>query len=228
METKDENRVQPIQPGGANIYLIETESGYLLVDVGMPGQGEKLDGAFAELGVDPKSIQLIVVTHGHLDHIGSIAHAQQVTGGRVLCHRSFAESLAKGEMERAVPRTKNLGVRVMNYLSTWMSYTGTQPDIEMDDEFDLEGYGIAGRIIHTPGHSASSISIILDNGEALVGDMIRPEESGEIGLGAFYEDKAVLLDSLQRVAAYEPRIIYMSHGTTTDNDTLQDVIAANR
>jgi glyoxylase-like metal-dependent hydrolase (beta-lactamase superfamily II) len=228
METKDENRVQPIQHGGANIYLIETESGYLLVDVGMPGQGEKLDGAFAELGVDPKSIQLIVVTHGHLDHIGSIAHAQQVTGGRVLCHRSFAESLATGEMERAVPRTKNLGVRVMNYLSTWMSYTGTQPDIEMDDEFDLEGYGIARRIIHTPGHSASSISIILDNGEALVGDMIRPEESGEIGLGAFYEDKAVLLDSLQRVAAYEPRIIYMSHGTTTDNHALKEVIAANR
>jgi glyoxylase-like metal-dependent hydrolase (beta-lactamase superfamily II) len=228
METKDENRVQPIQHGGANIYLIETESGYLLVDVGMPGQGEKLDGAFAELGVDPKSIQLIVVTHGHLDHIGSIAHAQQVTGGRVLCHRSFAESLAKGEMERAVPRTKNLGVRVMNYLSTWMSYTGTQPDIEMDDEFDLNDFGIAGKIIHTPGHSASSISIILDNGEALVGDMIRPEESGEIGLGAFYEDKAVLLDSLQRVAAYEPRIIYMSHGTTTDNHALKEVIAANR
>jgi hypothetical protein len=58
--------------------------------------------------------------------------------------------------------------------------------------------------------------------------MIRPEESGEIGLGAFYEDKAVLLDSLQRVAAYEPRIIYMSHGTTTDNHALKEVIAANR
>ena len=228
MEIKGENRVQPIQHRGANIYLIRTDSGYLLVDAGMPGQGDKLDEAFAELGVDPKSVQLIVATHGHLDHIGSIAHAQQVTGGSVLCHRSFAERLARGEMEPAVPQTRNLGIRLMNYLSGLMSYTGTQPDIVMDDEFDLVDYGIAGKIIHTPGHSASSISIILDNGEALVGDMIRPEGSGEIGLGAFYEDKAVLIDSLERVAAYEPKIIYMSHGTTTDNQALKNAIAANR
>ncbi|NIV30467.1 MAG: MBL fold metallo-hydrolase, partial [Anaerolineae bacterium] len=58
---------------GANIYLIETDTGYILVDAGMPGQGKALDDAFTELGVDPKSVQLIVATHGHLDHIGSIA-----------------------------------------------------------------------------------------------------------------------------------------------------------
>jgi hydroxyacylglutathione hydrolase len=228
METNSENRVQPIQHHGANIYLIKTESGYILVDAGMPGQGKALDGAFAELGVDPKSVQLIVVTHGHLDHIGSIAHAQQVTGGSVLCHRSFAESLESGESEKAVPRTKNLGVRLMNYLTKWMSFTGVEPDIVMDDEFDLNEYGIAGKIIHTPGHSASSISIILGNGEALIGDMVRDEDSGEIGLGVFYEDKEVLLDSLQRVAAYEPRIIYLSHGTHIDNSTMKEVIEAKR
>jgi hydroxyacylglutathione hydrolase len=223
-----ENRVQPVQHRGANIYLIETDNGYILVDAGMPGQGKKLDETFATLGVDPKSVQLIVATHGHLDHIGSIAHAQQVTGGSVLCHRSFAESLESGEIEKAVPRTKNLGMRLMNYLSGWLSYTGTEPDIVIGDEFDLGDYGIAGDIIHTPGHSASSISIILNNGEALVGDMVRNDNLGEVGLGAFYEDKEVLLDSLERVAAYEPRIIYLSHGTHIDNSTLKGVIEANR
>jgi glyoxylase-like metal-dependent hydrolase (beta-lactamase superfamily II) len=223
-----DNKVQPIQHGGANVYLIETESGYILVDAGMPGQGGKLNEAFAELGVDPQSVQLIIATHGHLDHIGSIAHAQQATGGSVLCHRSFAGSLESGEFEPAVPQTKNLRIRVMNYLATWLSFTGTKPDIVMDDEFDLNDYGIAGKIIHTPGHSASSISVILDNGEALVGDMVRNEDSGEVGLGAFYEDKEVLLDSLERVAAYEPRIIYLSHGTHIDNNALKEVIEANR
>jgi glyoxylase-like metal-dependent hydrolase (beta-lactamase superfamily II) len=223
-----ENRVQPIQHGGANIYLIETENGYILADAGMPGQGKKLDEAFEEQDVDPKSVHLIVATHGHLDHIGSIAHAQQVTGASILCHRSFAESLESGEFEKAVPRTKNLGMHLMNYLSNWMSFTGAKPDIVMDDEFDLDDYGIAGRIIHTPGHSASSISIILDSGDALVGDMVRNDDPRTVGLGAFYEDKELLLDSLERVAAYEPRIIYLSHGTTTDNSTLRSVIEANR
>lgn len=227
-QAADGNRVHPIQHGGANIYLIETENGHILVDAGMPGQGKKLDEAFAEHGVDPKSVQLIVATHGHLDHIGSIAHAQQVTGASILCHRSFAGSLESGEFEKAVPRTKNLGMRLMNYLSNWMSYTGTKPDIVIDYEFDLGDYGVAGKIIHTPGHSASSISIILETGEALVGDMVRNDDPEEIGLGAFYEDKEVLLDSLERVAAYEPRIIYLSHGTTIDNGTLRSVIEANR
>jgi hydroxyacylglutathione hydrolase len=228
MQLNSENKVQPIKLAGANIYLIKTESGYILVDAGMPGMGEKLDEVFAEVGVDPKSVQLIIATHGHLDHIGSIAYAQQVTEGSVLCHRSLAESLENSEFEQAVPRTKNLRVRLMNYLTRWLSFTGTKPDIVMDDEFDLSEYGIAGKIIHTPGHSPSSISIMLDNGEALIGDLVREEDSGEIGLGAFYEDKEVLLDSLEKVAAYEPRIIYLSHGTHIDNRALRDAIETNR
>jgi glyoxylase-like metal-dependent hydrolase (beta-lactamase superfamily II) len=77
----------------------------------------------------------------------------------------------------------------------------------VDDQFDLSDYGVAGRIVHTPGHSASSISIALDSGEALIGDMVREEKGSEIGLGAFYEDKQLLIESLEKVAALEPRTI---------------------
>ena len=69
---------------------------------------------------------------------------------------------------------------------------------------------------------------MLDNGEALVGDMVREEQGGEIGLGAFYEDKPLLLESLERVAAWEPTTIYLSHGDTIDNAALKEVIETNR
>jgi len=59
----------------------------------------------------------------------------------------------------------------------------------MDDEFDLGEYGIAGKIIHTPGHSPSSVSIVLESGETLVGDMLRPQGTGGLGLGMFYSDQ---------------------------------------
>lgn len=222
-----DDKVQPVKLGGVNVYLIQTESGYILVDTGMPIMAEQLDKVFVETGVDPKSVQLIVLTHGHMDHLGLVAHAQEVTGGKVLCHRSLVESLRNSKMERAVPRTKNVGTRVMNYMTRWLKYVGLEPDIVVEDEFDLSEYGIAGKVIHTPGHSASSISIILDNGEALIGDMVREEDAGEIGPGAFYEDKQVLLESLEKVAALEPRTIYLSHGNTTDRDTLREVIAAS-
>jgi len=227
-QAEGENVVLPVSQEGANIYLIPTASGHILVDTGMPFLAKKLDVVFEEAGVDPKSVQLIVLTHGHLDHIGSVAYAKQATGGKVLCHRSFAELLKKSKMEQAVPQTNKIGVRFTNGLSKLLRFTGVEPDIVVDDQFDLSEYGVAGKIIHTPGHSASSISIVLDSGEALIGDMVREEEGGEIGLGAFYEDKQLLIESLEKVAALEPRTIYLSHGDTIDNDTLRETIAAGR
>ena len=221
-----DNRVHPVKFGHANIYFIETTSGHILVDAGMPKMEDELDGAFREAGVDPKGVRLIIATHGHLDHIGSIAHAQKTSGAKVLCHRSFSDRLANGEIEAAVPRSL-LG-RVLNLMTglAGFKYEGVEPDITMEEEFDLGKYGVPGKVIHTPGHSQSSVSIMLDNGETLIGDMVREESPGEIGLGMFYEDKETLLESLERVAAFEPRIIYLSHGTYTDNHTLRDTITA--
>jgi glyoxylase-like metal-dependent hydrolase (beta-lactamase superfamily II) len=227
-QVQGENKVHPMSLGGVNIYLIWTASGHILVDAGMPNLGKKLDRMLDDASVDPKSVQLIVLTHGHMDHIGSVAYAKEATGGKVLCHRSLAENLKNGKMEQAIPRTREVGVRLMNALTKLLKYTGVEPDIKMDDEFDLSGYGIAGRIIHTPGHSASSISIVLDNGEALIGDMVREEATGEIGLGAFYEDKQLLIESLEKVAALEPRTIYLSHGDTIDVETLKEAIEASK
>jgi hydroxyacylglutathione hydrolase len=220
--------VQPIKFGHSNIYLIETDSGHILVDAGMPDMGEKLDGVFEEAGVDPKSVRLIIASHGHLDHVGSIAYAKRVTGGEILCHRTLSDSLANGEAEPAVAR--NLLGRVLNFLTGLggSKFEGVQPDILVDDEFDLNDYGISGKIIHTPGHSLSSISIMLDNGEALVGDQIRGEAPGKIGLGMFYEDRQALLGSLERVVALEPKVIYLSHGDRIDNNALRDCIEENK
>ena len=221
------NQVLPIAFGHCNIYLIKTESSYILVDAGMPNSDDKLDNAFQEAGVEPGSVQLIVATHGHLDHVGSMAYARKASGGKVLCHRSFAGDMANGKPEKAVPQ--NLVGRLLNLMTGLIgsSFEGVQPDILVDDEFDLASFGIAGKIVHTPGHSPSSITILLDNGEALVGDMVRGTPPGEISLGMFYEDKEMLLRSLEKVAAHEPRVIYMSHGTQIDNSALREVIKSN-
>ncbi len=219
-----QGKVRPVNVGHVNVYLIETETGHILVDTGMPHKEKKLDQVFETAGVDSKGVRLIILTHGHMDHVGAIAYAQRITGAQVLCHRSIAERLANGEIEAAVPQ--NLAGRLLNFMTglAGSSFEGTKADILVDDEFDLNEYGIAGKIIHTPGHSASSISIVLDNGEALLGDMVRERSSGEIVLGMFYEDEPLLFESLDKVMALEPRTIYLSHGKCIDNDTLKSFI----
>jgi glyoxylase-like metal-dependent hydrolase (beta-lactamase superfamily II) len=216
-QNENENNVQPINMGHCNIYLIRTDDGFILVDTGMPNTQEKLDEIFQKTGVNPKSIDLIILTHGHLDHVGCTAYVQKITDGKVLCHRSFANDLAKGNIEIAIPQ--NLMGRILNTMTglLYSKVESVKPDIVMDDEFDLSEFGISGKVIHTPGHSQSSISVALDNGEVLIGDLIREEKPGVIGLGMFYEDKQTALDSLRKIAALEPVTLYLSHSTTIDN-----------
>lgn len=223
--------VQPVQFGHANVFFIRTEDGQILVDAGMPGDPETLDRVFSTAGVDPRNIRLIVVTHGHLDHMGMVAYAKEATSARVLCHRSLSGKLATGEIE--APVAQNLSGRFINFMSGLQALTGgadieaVDADILVDDEaFDLSEFGIPGRVIHTPGHSQASISIVLDNGETLLGDMVRDEGDGEIGPGMFYEDREALIASLEEVAQFEPRTIYLSHGNAIDNTDLNAAIAA--
>jgi glyoxylase-like metal-dependent hydrolase (beta-lactamase superfamily II) len=133
-----------------------------------------------------------------------------------------------GEIEAAIPT--NLVDRLLNLLTglAGSRFEGTKPDILMDDELDLNEYGVAGRIIYTPGHSPSSVSIVLEDGEALVGEPVRLQRDGGLGLGMFYEDKDALLESLERATDFEPKRIYLSHGTHTDNRSLRSFVRASR
>ena len=113
--SENDNKVQPIGIGHVNIYLIKTDIGHILVDTGMPNSNMKLDANFKESSVDPRSVQLIILTHGHMDHVGSTAYAQQITGAKVLCQRSYAKDLSAGNIETAVPQ--NLLGRILNLMT---------------------------------------------------------------------------------------------------------------
>lgn len=222
--SEKENIVQPVNLGHVNIYLISTEKGYILVDTGMPDKQKEFEKLFQKLGIDLKNIQLIILTHGHLDHVGSTAFVKRITGAKVLCHRSYSMNLAKGKIEPAVPQ--NILGKILNFMTglSGSKIEAIAPDFEVDDEFNLSEFGVSGKVIHTPGHSKSSISIALDSGEILVGDLIREEKPGVLGYGMFFEDKDTVLESLKNLAAFDPRVIYLSHSTTIDRQALNDFI----
>ena len=152
--------------------------------------------------------------------IGAVAYAKEVTGAELLCHKYTAPYIREGKSVPAIAH--DLHGRFFN-LITPSTYPAAEPDIVMQEEFDLRAYGIDGKIVHTPGHSQGSVTIVLDNGEMVLGDLVRGEEP-EIHLGSYYEDKDVLIESLEMLSTYDAEKIYMSHGTSIDNEMLQKCI----
>jgi glyoxylase-like metal-dependent hydrolase (beta-lactamase superfamily II) len=215
------DKVLPVNMGHMKAYFVQTDDGYILVDTGMPDKDEQLDEAFKLAGIEPQHVKLIVITHAHPDHAGAVAYAKEITGAKVLCHESAARFIRDGKCSPII--AQNFKGKVMNAFSPEWKYQEIEPDILIKKEFDLGEYGISGKIVHTPGHTEDSITIVLDNGEMLLGDLVRGEEPN-IDLGQFYEDKAVLLQSLEMVVGYNAKKIYLSHGEYIDNSVLQRTI----
>jgi len=73
-------------------------------------------------------------------------------------------------------------------------------------------FGITGKLLHTPGHTAGSAIMFLETGEVIIGDLVRGKP-GKISLGMFYDDKVKLIKILEEIVSLKPELIYMPHGT---------------
>ena len=74
----------------------------MLVDTGMPGNKEKFDEVLKSLKIDPKSIKIIVLTHGHMDHMGLVAYVKEISGAKLLVHKSIKENLNGSNYKKIV------------------------------------------------------------------------------------------------------------------------------
>src|SRR5450759_5555238 len=78
----------------ANVYLVATEDGLLLVDTGMPGNARRILSFIEGMGRKPSDLRDIVLTHCDIDHIGSAAELKRLTGARVAIHELDAPVLS--------------------------------------------------------------------------------------------------------------------------------------
>ena len=207
--------IQTIKLGGVNCFLVR-DKGIILVDSGTPGQHDKILKQVKKLELDPHEIELIIITHGHGDHFGSAQKIKELTGAKLAVHKEDADIVKEGN--KVFPPGLNKWGRFMAFVWRPMffliNYTGVEPDNILEDEFLLTEFGIKGRIIHTPGHTAGSVSVILGGGEALVGDLAMngfPMRKGP-GMPIFGNSESEIKQSWKKLLDAGASVIYPGHG----------------
>ncbi len=195
-----------------NCYLVKTDTGFVLIDTGMPKKAQELEQALERVGCTPSSMKLMILTHGDADHSGGAAALRERYGTPIAMHPGDLENVQTGDMfhnKHVAPITKaiiNILFRLMG-MSDFQTFT---PDILFEDDQDLSTYGWDARVIHLPGHSKGSIGILSADGHLFCGDQFENTKKPVVnGLG---DDSAQMQESERKLRSYGVKMVYPGHG----------------
>ena len=73
-----------VGPGYVSVWLLTTPDGNILFDSAQEPYVDTVIANIRKVGVDPKSIRYLILSHGHLDHVGGAARIQEASGARVV------------------------------------------------------------------------------------------------------------------------------------------------
>lgn len=221
--TTDGQIVRRVLTGRSNAFLISNDSSHVLIDAGHAIGSLRLRRNLAQILVPQDALAACVLTHSHFDHAGNAHRIQESFAAPLIIQHEEAGYLSRGENPMIYGTTHFvrllthlLGKRVLAYAN----HTPTVADITFDEQFDLNPFGLDAYLLHTPGHSVGSASVIVHHEIAIVGDAM----FGVFRNAAFppFADlPLVLIESWKKLLDTGCTLFLPAHGGAVSRELLQ-------
>lgn len=187
--------LKKLRYGNTNTFFIKGVNSGLLIDTDYAGTLPAFFRAIKSAGIDLRNITYVLATHYHPDHIGIVGELQRHGVKLVLvdvqkkCVHFSDHIFSKDQHMHYTPINENTAVII---------------SCEESRAF-LKRIGIDGEMIHTPSHSEDSISVILDDGDCIVGDL------EPISYVDAYDNNIALREDWEKVKSFQPVRIFYAH-----------------
>ncbi|MFC1919978.1 MBL fold metallo-hydrolase, partial [Chloroflexota bacterium] len=196
---------------GSNVYLLKDEQ-LLLIDTGGPGNAGRILKFIKDLGRYPEELTGIIITHSHIDHVGSQTELRALSGAKTMAHRNEVVSTNGNKWTLSPHMIGSNGV-ILDLLGRFKLFKPKDVDLLLRDG-EILPFLDGLRVIHTPGHTPGSICLLLEKREVLFsGDTIINNEDRLSRPLPFGADKDQLQQSLHRLAQLNFNICCSGHGS---------------
>ncbi len=186
------------------VFFVRGANRIALIDSGLLGGLAALEQAFDELGIARKDLDLLLLTHEHMDHIGNNGWLKAETGCTILGHANRADRVADNMLNakaivHAFPEGEHFDLDE-EYLD-WMGPTEgpIEEFIKNGDVIDLGG-GVALEVVEVPGHSMAEVGFFEHSTRTLViADPLLPPFNPVLYL---YEDPNVMRATFDKIEEF--------------------------
>lgn len=190
----------------ANVYLVINGEELTVIDTGTSGNAQKIIEYIQKIDHKPSDVKTIILTHFHMDHMGSAKELKNLTNAKVAAHAEDADYISA---KKPLPKPKNILFRAV---SPFIKPTPVQVDVTLK-----EGDKIANlTVIHTPGHTPGSIMLIDEKRRVLfAGDTLRYDGKKVSGAPEnFSMDPNQLRESITKASTLSFDVMLPGHGET--------------
>lgn len=209
------NNLYQISLGAVNVFVLKSNNGLILFDTGYQGSEDKIEKALISKGLQLTDIHHIILTHAHPDHVGSLKALQEKTQANIYAHPLAAEAIKNGEaqgLENVIvsPGFHNRMIYNLAIKNSPPTYPAATVNDTINDG-DTLPLSNGMTIIHTPGHSAGHIAILIPSENTLIGGDICSNLPW-LGYSTVNDDIKLAHQSILKAATHHFEILCLGHG----------------